>query len=1040
MFLNEQVNVPTGGKYGLSIRYSNAAGSDKEITVSTGGQEKALILKPTLNGSTYAEAVIGFTLLPHANAVTVSVPEGDGKSPKIDSIKPFRMYEAADAELKGSLTLEDFEAGNPVFLNDGDEMIFKIRAASAGNYALKFRYGAEDTDSEPQSITVFVNDIKKTHYLASLRDRIARSDSLMNVTLKKGSNILRILKEESDTGNIILDHVGLYDLTPTYIGNVISVKESMSSFVFACENADVMISPMNENSVRIFADPTGRFERTYDSFTVINDFPTSDFSEFSESKDAYILSLKEFSLRIFKKPFRIEYIDNKGNVIASNDRLSMGWTETGECFVNNRLFPDERFYGLGEKLSGFEHTGQKMQMWAVDAYGNLNDSSVPSWENGKWYMSNPYFISNRGYSILFDNSSFTEFDMGNTDPSICTFGSRNPNPGGDLIYYFIYGPSIKKLTKTYTDLAGKSFFAPKWALGNIQCHYGYTQADIERVAKTYREKGIPIDVILSDIEWYEYLCAPTLFSKKNYPDPDRMFRLLSALNIRYGLINDPNVTDRDNNPDFEEGEKNGYFVKDITGKTKKITWPWGGPSGLVDFFNPDASKWWGRLLDTIIDQGVTCMWLDMNEPSKYNPDWYFWNETGKPYGSFNEVKNAYAIMHQKAVYRKMTEGGKRAFLQTRSGYSGTHRYASPWTGDIQGSCQSMREQLILGLGLSLSGYNYWGFDIGGFFTTITDNMYKRWVELATFTPIHRFHYCEGVEEKEPWTHNALELSKKYINLRYRMIPYMYSVTADSIIGTGLEENYSSNGSGLPLVRPMLMEFPEDNETYGIDYEFMCGPSLLVAPVCDDSETKDVYLPKGIWYDYSDPKHMIEGGRHITYHAPYDVLPLFVKEGSIIPGQSDRQFMEDPNASDTVTFDIYPTVEDSVFSFVLYEDDGKTDRYSIGEYALTNIRCTIRNSPNEDLAEVVFKERTGFYKDIPERDYIIRLHCSSYFLVTVAKDSRILERVPGNLGFEKMPECVLMDATDQVCIVKVRDNGSGFTLLFTGIRSCPGENS
>jgi hypothetical protein len=189
MFLNEQVNVPTGGKYGLSIRYSNAAGSDKEITVSTGGQEKALILKPTLNGSTYAEAVIGFTLLPHANAVTVSVPEGGGRSPKIDSIKPFRMYEAADAELKGSLTLEDFEAGNPVFLNDGDEMIFKIRAASAGNYALKFRYGAEDTDSEPQSITVFVNDIKKTHYLASLRDRIARSASLMNVTLKKGSTL-----------------------------------------------------------------------------------------------------------------------------------------------------------------------------------------------------------------------------------------------------------------------------------------------------------------------------------------------------------------------------------------------------------------------------------------------------------------------------------------------------------------------------------------------------------------------------------------------------------------------------------------------------------------------------------------------------------------------------------------------------------------------------------------------------------------------------------------------------------------------------------
>ncbi|MCR5585089.1 MAG: DUF5110 domain-containing protein [Lachnospiraceae bacterium] len=1040
MILNEHINVPAGGKYGLSICYSNATGSDKEIILSAGGNEKVVLLKPTLNEFTYNETSIGFSLLPKVNDITVTTPDDTPKGLKIDTIRPFRMFEPEDAEIKGSLTLDDCKKGIPVFLNDGDEMIFKIRVSSAGKYAIRFHYGAIDTDSEPQSLTVRVNDINTTHYLASLRDYNARSNSLLNVSLKKGVNIVSLVKGENDTGNIILDYLGLYDLTPTYIGDIFYVKKDISSPVFVCENADVMISAEGSNSVRIFADPSGRFERTYASFTVINDLPASDFSEFTESKEYYTLSLKDFSLRIFKKPFRIEYIDNRGNVIAANDQRSMGWTETGECFVNNRIFPNERFYGLGEKLAGFEHTGQKMQMWAVDAYGNPNDSSVPSWENGKWYMSNPYFISNRGYSILFDNSSFTEFDMGNTDPSICTFGSRNPNPGGDLIYFFIYGPSIKKLTKTFTDLAGKSFFAPKWALGNIQCHYGYTQADIERVAKTYRANSIPIDVILSDIEWYEYLCAPTMFSRKNYPDPDRMFKTLSDLNIRYGLINDPNVTDRDNNPVFEEGEKNGYFVKDITGNTKKITWPWGGPSGLVDFFNPEASKWWGSLLETILDRGVSCMWLDMNEPSKYNPDWFFWNEEGKSYGSFNEVKNAYAIMHQKAVYNKMTEGGNRSFLQTRSGYCGTHRYAAPWTGDIQGSFESMHEQLILGLGLSLTGYNYWGFDIGGFFTSLTDNMYKRWVELATFTPIHRFHYCEGVEEKEPWTHNSLDVSIKYINLRYQMIPYMYSITADSIIGIGLEETGNSKGSGLPIVRPMLMEFPDDSETYGIDYEFMCGPSLLVAPVCDDSETKQVYLPKGIWYDHSNPSRLLNGGKYINYPAPYDVLPLFVKEGSIIPSQSERQFMDDPNASDTITFDIYPTLEDSVFSFVLYEDDGKTDRYTIGEYALTSIKCTVRNSLSEDLLEVVFKNRTGFYKDIPERDYIIKLHCRSYFMMTVTKDSRVLKRVHGNLGFANNSECFLLDATEQVCTVKIRDNGSGFTLLFVGSRSCPQEIS
>lgn len=1054
MINNKKFNIRKSGKYGLSIRYSNNTGQVQQITLLINHEEKKLTLPPTVNKFTFAEKVVSSVLPVGETSVEIirTTYFTDSKNTEaklcsandmcinIASINLFKIYEACDAAFFGSMSFKDYHDDSPAFQNDGDGLKFKINVSKSGQYALRIHYGAGNTNSEPQSITININNTKKQLLLASLRNLSVRSDFVMNVHLKAGVNTISFIKNPNDIGQLIIDYIGIVSSDRTYIGKISETKGiGTSEVIFSCENADVLVSSISGSVVKVFADPDRTFNRTYDSFTVLNEDLGKENFEIKELKDRYILSLSKIDLWVFKNPFRITYIDKNKKVLAKNTKKSMSWTPSGECFVNNRHFKGEHFYGLGEKVTSFDHTGEKLQMWAVDAYGNENDSSVPSWENGRWYMSNPYYLSSRGYSILFDNSSFTEFDLACTKKSICTFGSSNPNPGGKLVYYFIYGPSFKALSKSYTDMAGKSFFAPKWAYGNMQCHYGYTQADIERVATKYRELDLPIDVILSDIEWYEYLCAPTLFNKTNYPSPEKMFKTLKALNIRYGLINDPNITDRDNNEFYKEGEEKGYYVTDISGKTKQITWPWGGPSGLVDFFNPEARKWWGTLIDGIIKQGVSCMWLDMNEPSKYNPDWFFWNEEGKSYGSFNEVKNAYAIKHQQAVYEKMTENGKRSFLQTRSGYSGTHRYASPWTGDIQGSYQSMHEQIMLGLGLSLSGYNYWGFDIGGFFTTIDERMYKRWVELATFTPVHRFHYCAGVEEKEPWTHNALDTSRKFLNMRYKFVPYMYSLAADNIIGIGIENDKKAGGSNLPLVRPMVMEFGDDPHTLSIDTQFMCGPSLLVAPVLDDTDYKKVYLPKCDWYDYNNPQQHFDGGKEINYHAGEDVLPLFIKAGSVIPKQSKRSYMADPNASKDVIYDIYPTFTDGDFSFVLYEDDGITQNFKNGEYTTTAVHCNIVKSSLIDLMNISLGERNGAFKDIPERYTVLNIHCDRYQCVNVTangatlpcieKDSLTSSSDVNTVGSKD--EYVLYSSKEQLCIIKLKDTGKLTDLIFTG---------
>ena len=1034
------VTVPADGDYGVRLRYANGSSTAQTVSVYVGNEKIAdSVLAPTINWNTWDTQLTSLPLKAGENTVTYMNDTGDVLDVKLDKISLSWLYEAEEAEHLGNMgdnndhtgySGSGFAAG---FQNDGQGVRFSVNAPKSGEYVLVLRYAAGDTDSIGQSVSLYVNGQKSRQTLSSLRSWELWGDLAVNVDLNQGENEIILRRDSGDAGQINLDYITVKEVCWTYPGAIEKIEGAGSSeLTLLCENAEVRLTSVGDNIVKVWVDPEGKFSRKYESFTVVNDAIDPQKLVVSEQDGYYQIDAGRFDILAYKDNLRLVYVDKAGNILMENDEKSMGWTTDGELEVNNTLAADEQFYGLGEKLTSFNHRGQELVMWSVDAYGDTLDSSFPEWENGRWYLATPYFVSSKGYGILFDNSSRTVFDLGRTSPDEYSFGTYNPNPGGDLIYYFIYGPEIKQITKTYTDLAGKSFFAPEWGYGNIQCHYGYTQSDIERVSETYREKEIPIDVIMADIEWYNAKCDPTAWSTVNFPDPESMLSKLSDLNIRMGLINDPNITQVEADLEtYRTGDANGYFVQDRTGNTKLVNWPWGSHSGLTDFFNPDASDWWGGLLDMTLDQGVACFWLDMNEPARYNTDWLFWNEEGKAWGTLSEVKNAYAIKHQQAVYDRVTENGERAFLLTRSGYSGSHRYAAPWTGDIQGSWESMHQQIMMGTGMSMSGYNYWGFDIGGFFGSLSDDQHKRWIELATFTPVHRFHYCAGVEEKEPWTHNSEELSKKYINLRYTLVPYMYSYTADNIIGIGIEEGYGEGGTGIPLVRPMVMEYPEDTNTYNIDTQFMCGESFLVAPVVENATTKQVYLPEGYWYDYDDCSTVYAGGREMTYDAPVDLLPVFVKEGSIIPMQSERQYMDDPAASPDVTLDIYPTIESGAFDFVLYEDDGETDDYLAGEYATTSYDCRVVRGAVTDTMTLTIGARSGGFTDIPERSYMLQFHNAVYGNLTVACDGAPLAQAESLAALEEMASGFYADKTTGICYVRTSDTAGARTIVLTG---------
>lgn len=1035
------------GDYGVRLRYANGSGADMTINVYVNGLlAKTATLSQTINWDTWDVHLDSLSLTAGENTITYRI-EGTNTAIGVllDKISMSRMYEAENATLFGQMKTANnhtgysgtsFAAG---FENDGDGVTFTVNAPVAGEYSLIIGY-ANGNDSGRKEASVYVNgtDVFQVG-VAAMGSWDLWSEAQVTVNLEAGANTLTLQKDSNDGGHFNLDYITLKQCVWEYVGKVTGYTgNNTSQLTFNCENAKIQVSSIASNMVKIWCEPTGDFDRKYDSFAVVNENIDPQTLSVTDKGTYYEFSTDTIIVRIQKDPMTITYLDKSGNVLLQGDEQSMGWSTDGELTVNNQLQSDEQFWGLGEKMVSYNRRGTETAMWSSDVVGADPDSAMPStYEEGRWYMANPYFVSSKGYSIYFDNTSRTVFDLGKTSSDSYSFGSYNPNPGGELIYYFTYGPSVKQITKTYTDLIGKSFFAPEWALGNIQAHWGYTQEDVENVAQTYRDKDIPLEMVMTDIDWYQYLCSPTTASTTNFPDMAGMMDTLDSLNVRWGAINDPNITAAGNISEYQEGVSNSYFLQNQSGQTRNVVWSWGSSSGITDFFNPDAQNWWGKLLTNMLDMGSSAFWADMNEPSNYRTDWVFYNEDGKSYGDLSEMKNAYALMHVQTLFNQITQYNEesgtnnRTFLMTRSGFTGTQRYASPWTGDISSGWDSLYQQINLGTSLSISGYNYWGFDIGGFSGSVSNDQYKRWVELSTFIPVHRFHYASGVESKEPWTHDAEDVSRDYINLRYEMMPYMYSLTADNIIGIGIEEGLGDGGTGIPMVRPMVMEYPDDTETYDMDSQYMVGSSLLVAPVYEDSDVKNVYLPEGKWYDYGDGKTVYDGSAYMDYDAPIDTLPLFVKEGAIIPMQPAMEYVGE-KPIDEMTLDVYPLTYSGESHFVLYEDDGETTDYQNGDYTTTRYTSTTDyKDNNQENLTFQIGARTGTYTDIDDRDYLMQFHNSSMTNLSVTLDGTALTAYSSLEELEAANSGYYSDADSRICYVKAHDTAQAMTVVLSG---------
>ncbi|RUS47876.1 DUF5110 domain-containing protein [Cohnella sp. AR92] len=681
----------------------------------------------------------------------------------------------------------------------------------------------------------------------------------------------------------------------------------------------------------------------------------------SEDDSSYTLRLANLIVTVRKDSGRIEVYGNGDNQADSNQPggnqpgihqldnrpdpkqepflaiSSIEWTGKRQTTCTIEAHEDSHYYGLGEKTGFLDKKGERYDMWNSDVY----EPHVPDID--ALYQSIPFLIHYRydrpAAGILLDDPGRTTFDMGGkgngngngaNGSSQATIRSEN----GNLDLYVMSGPGLKDVVQRYAALTGRPPMPPRWAIGYQQSRYSYmSQEELLTVARTMREKRIPCDVLYLDIHYMEEYKVFT-WDTERFPDPRGMIAELAEMGFKVVPIVDPGVKKDPRYPVYAEGVRNGHFCAKLEGDLF-VGDVWPGPSAFTDYTDEAASKWWGDLHRFYIDQGIRGIWNDMNEPSVFGVpsktmDLDVVHRNGGNPKTHGEWHNLYGMLMSKATYEGMVRNlnGERPFVLTRAGYAGIQRYATVWTGDNRSYWEHMAMSIPMVLNLGLSGVAFAGPDIGGFSHNTTGELLARWTQLGALYPFCRNHSAIDTIHQEPWLfgERVEAICRDYLSLRYKLMPYLYSLF------------YEATSTGLPLVRPLLLEYPQDRNVSNLCDQFLLGRDLLVAPVLrPGAPARSVYLPEGVWYDYwTGEKH--EGGRSILAETPLETMPVYVRAGAIIPEQSLTQHAnERPEGSTKLR--VY---SGGTGSFSLYEDDGLTYAYESGAFRLREFEW--RESP------------------------------------------------------------------------------------------------
>jgi alpha-glucosidase len=647
-----------------------------------------------------------------------------------------------------------------------------------------------------------------------------------------------------------------------------------------------------------------------------------------------------------RRTLQLTITDLQGRVIMADGVSPLALD--GSRFSLRKALPlGERIYGMGDKTGTFDRRGESFVNWNTDAWGFQRDTDPI-------YKSIPFYIASGGpggaYGLFFDNTWRSWFDFGHRDAGTIEIGAD----GGPIDYYIIAGPTVRDVVRRYTDLTGKAPLPPLWSLGFQQSRYSYMSADeVRSIAARLRKDHLPADVIWLDIDFQDRH-RPFTTNKETFPDLKKLATDVGARGFKLVAITDLHIAYAPNQgyAPYDSGLAGDHFLKNPDGSLY-VAPVWPGPSVFPDFTRASSRAWWGGLYKEFTDDGIAGFWNDMNEPAIFDTP-----TKTMPLGTVHriesddfapratthaEVHNVYGMENGRATFEGQLRlrPNVRPFVMTRATYAGGQRYAVTWTGDNSSTWDHLKLAVQQMLSLGLSGFAWSGADIPGFIGGASPELATRWFEIGAFTPVFRAHAANDAPRGEPWVDGPLHLAirRRFIEERYRLLPYLYAVAEESA------------RTGDPVMRPTFYDYPQmQSASCDQSMAFALGRDLLVtaSPHPDQPRAYDICLPAKGWYDYWTGLPL--ASERIKETPKLERLPAFVRPGAIIPKQplvqSTSETPEGP-----LHLEVYPGPD---CRGNLYLDDG----VSLNGPSLSQ---TIECSATKSGVALQFGQRQGTYR-------------------------------------------------------------------------------
>ncbi|MDR3219994.1 MAG: DUF4968 domain-containing protein [Dysgonamonadaceae bacterium] len=720
--------------------------------------------------------------------------------------------------------------------------------------------------------------------------------------------------------------------------------------------------------------------------------------------DVLYIETSDLHIRIVKNPVQIEVRDKSEQLLYSEQPGQRFFPDSVRNIVS--LGPDEHFFGLGERMDFLDQRGKKV--WLNVELGRGPKPAVGGKDILRAnYCPVPFVMSTRGYGIFFHTAFPTLWDMGwrSTESyTMCAYG-------GELDYYFIFGPDMYRMLDRYTTLTGKSPLLPRYAMGlHVGTYAGGTwKFESEtgdryavELARRFRAEGIPFDLLWFDSTWRFFNTTfgnggSTFEWRETFRNPEKMIRDLYAENVKAVGLHIRSILD--NGP--------AYKLLDRAREAGNVLVPQARSEGLVNFFDTTAVNWWWEnAAKKVTGLGVSFFKTDVGGAFGTNKD------VDVVLGHKSaELHNLFPLAYAEAPYRKFQEmTGLRGLTHTREGYAGIQRYPYIWAGDWGSEWQWFEPLIVAGMNMGLSGVGNWTHCMGGFeqYSPYDTELFIRWCQFGMFSPVAMLFGMDHPRYHEPWTYGreALDNFRKYAHLRYALVPYIYTAARDLY------------DSAKPLMTPLVMDFPQDENTYNLRGQYMFGSSLMICPVTTKGAlSQPVYFPGGEWIDYETGER-ISGRQYKSFLTPLTVLPIFVRVGAIIPMQPPMQWI-DQYPVDVLTLDVYPS---GISSYEMYEDDGKTMDYEKGVFARTRF-----------ISELKPKAWT-FTAARPEGKYIPAAH--TYLLKalldskpsTVSENGKILSELTTRIAVQEKTGWFYDENERRLWVKTTGGNRTGLTLI------------